>query len=56
MIIVEKAKYTSGVLLSGDFFDFDRLFFAIVKFIGTHEAHMALTTNVHFLTALLLFF
>jgi len=36
MIIVEKAKDASGVLLSGDFFDFDRLYFAIMKLIGSH--------------------
>lgn len=36
MIAVEKAKHTSGVILSGDFFDFDRLYFAIMKFTGSH--------------------
>ena len=36
MIIIEKAKGTNGVLLKGDFFDFDRLYFAIMKYTGSH--------------------
>ena len=36
MIIVEKAKVENGVLLKGDFFDLDRLYFAIFKFTGFH--------------------
>ena len=36
MITVEKAQNTNGVLLKGDFFDLDRLYFAIMKFTGFH--------------------
>jgi hypothetical protein len=36
MIYVEKAKNTNGVFLKGDFFDLDRLYFAIFKFTGYH--------------------
>jgi len=36
MIIVEKAKEGNGVLLKGDFFDLDRLYFAIYKYTGFH--------------------
>lgn len=36
MIVVQKAENTNGVLLQGDFFDFDRLYFAIMKFTGFH--------------------
>ncbi|NMB96232.1 MAG: hypothetical protein GYA02_06425 [Clostridiaceae bacterium] len=34
MIIVEKSPDTSGVVLKGDFFDLDRLYFTIFKFTG----------------------
>ena len=36
MIIVEKAKHENGILLKGDFFDLDRLYFAIYKYTGFH--------------------
>lgn len=36
MIIVEKARERNGVLLKGDFFDLDRLYFAIYKYTGFH--------------------
>lgn len=36
MIIVEKSREGSGVLLKGDFFDLDRLYFAIYKYTGFH--------------------
>jgi len=36
MVSVEKARDRNGVLLKGDFFDFDRLYFAILKFTGFH--------------------
>ena len=36
MIYIEKAKDTNGVYLKGDFFDIDRLYFAIFKFTGYH--------------------
>ena len=36
MIYIEKAKDTNGVFLKGDFFDLDRLYFAILKFTGYH--------------------
>ena len=36
MIYVEKSKNTNGVFLKGDFFDLDRLYFAIFKFTGYH--------------------
>jgi len=36
MICVEKANDTNGVVLKGDFFDLDRLYFAIFKFTGYH--------------------
>lgn len=36
MIIVEKAREGNGVILKGDFFDLDRLYFAIYKFTGYH--------------------
>lgn len=36
MIIVEKAKVGNAVLLKGDFFDLDRLYFAIYKYTGFH--------------------
>jgi hypothetical protein len=36
MIYIEKAKDSNGVFLKGDFFDLDRLYFAIFKFTGYH--------------------
>ena len=36
MIIVEKARERNGVSLKGDFFDLDRLYFAIYKYTGFH--------------------
>ena len=36
MIIVEKAREGNGVSLKGDFFDLDRLYFAIFKYTGFH--------------------
>lgn len=36
MIVVQKAESSNGVLLQGDFFDFDRLYFAVMKFTGFH--------------------
>ena len=36
MITVEKARDTNGVFLKGDFFDFDRLYFAIIKYTGDY--------------------
>ena len=36
MFGVYKSRDTNGVLLTGDFFDFDRLYFAIMKFTGFH--------------------
>ena len=36
MLIVEKSKEGNGVLLKGDFFDLDRLYFAIFKYTGFH--------------------
>lgn len=43
MIIVEKAREENGVLLKGDFFDLDRLYFAIYKFTGFHGIDSACT-------------
>ena len=34
MFYIEKPRNTNGVVLTGDFFDFDRLYFAIMKFTG----------------------
>jgi len=36
MFSVEKSSNTNGVTLKGDFFDLDRLYFAIMKFTGNH--------------------
>jgi len=36
MIIVEKARDGNGIFLKGDFFDLDRLYFAIYKYTGFH--------------------
>jgi len=36
MFNVYKSRDTNGVTLSGDFFDFDRLYFAITKFTGNY--------------------
>ncbi len=36
MITVEKAQKSNGVLIKGDFFDLDRLYFAIYKYTGFH--------------------
>ncbi len=36
MIIIEKSIDTNGIIVNGDFFDFDRLYFAIFKFTGFH--------------------
>lgn len=36
MIIVEKAREGNGISLKGDFFDLDRLYFAIFKYAGFH--------------------
>jgi len=36
MLIVEKSRDTNGVMIKGDFFDLDRLYFAIMKFTGLH--------------------
>jgi len=43
MITVEKAQKTNGVLLKGDFFELDRLYFAIHKFLGFHGLHSKCT-------------
>ena len=36
MLSVQKSSNTNGVILRGDFFDLDRLYFAIMKFTGFH--------------------
>ena len=36
MFSIEKSSNTNGVTLKGDFFDLDRLYFAIMKFTGNH--------------------
>jgi hypothetical protein len=39
MLLIEKAQHTKGLLIKGDFWDFDRLYYAISKFTGDFGLH-----------------